>query len=294
MKILPGRIEKFFVGKAAEGNKRKFIHEQERIISHLQQFRIVKEKLPVKMVSFSGQKHKADQIYSLASFYINVGVPVEWLIISDGTYNDNDRLELELIPGVKMVNWFDFKEVTNETLLLYGQKVPFGKRLHAYINQPLDITTIFTDTDILFFPSLKNKLSFLSATPDNWFLSDHGPEYMEPYYWEKINKRLKHYLNAGFLVMNRKPDWNIALDYICNRQDFADWGYLTEQVAINLMFDKEKDNYPLDKENFIFNNRDCFHLYHEPDYSKVSMRHFAGKQARVKMWQLNWQQVLNL
>jgi len=50
----------------------------------------VKCEAKFNVLSFSGSKQFADQLYSIASFYRNVGRPNSWFIYNDGSYKDDE------------------------------------------------------------------------------------------------------------------------------------------------------------------------------------------------------------
>jgi hypothetical protein len=248
-------------------------------------------KIPFHFVSFSGAKTFYDQLLSILSFYYNVGSPISWTIYSDGTYSPSQISIFYKFNFVKLVNWDSNLKIKYKGLLDFGKKFIWGNRLHAYLNHTVSPTTIFLDSDILFYKGFSIYLSIINKS--NWYIQDTGP-HLDKYYFTKYKENDNHFINAGFLVINESPNWGLAVDYIVNRNDKdCSWEHFTEQAAINYMIKNDSTFHPLSEEKFILSCKDSFDIYHKFDIKKIALRHYVSP-VRHKMWQYPWKKILGI
>ncbi len=244
--------------------------------------------IPFTIISMSGSKYLADQLYSICSFFVNAGMPQKWIVFSDGSYTAEERSLLSKIPFVEVrdihTNKYDIDKA-------YFDQYPLLKKLAAYSQLSIDSTTILTDSDILFFPAFKKYESVFSA--HNWYLADEDRFYFDDDYLVENNADM-YGTNTGFIVLNTKPDWSIATNYIFNKlRNKNPFGHWSEQTAIHLMIRQAQDFLPLDPRKFVLSGKDSFKISVEPLWKDIALRHFVGP-VRHKMWQANWKHVLGL
>src|SRR5687767_3055815 len=98
----------------------------------------------IHLYSFSGNSSLYDQILSIRSFLHHVGVPEKWTIFSDGTLTDKN---------CKLLQEFDFVLVRREAEKWAGLSW-MEKKFRCYSSVMIKKTSIFLDSDILFFPGL--------------------------------------------------------------------------------------------------------------------------------------------
>ena len=192
-----GRFQKAIAKKIAEVNKRKF-NENLNILCAKKYDTII----DLHVVSMSGNLFFLDQLYSLLSFVSNVGEPLKWTIYSDGTYTKEQIEKLMSFNFVEVIYRESSKSILPDSIIKVH---PFLKRLDYYANHELKGTTIFCDSDILFYSGFKNYIKTLKSK--NWYLADESAIYFDKEYLE-LNENNMFGVNAGFLIINTQIEWN--------------------------------------------------------------------------------------
>lgn len=247
-------------------------------------FKSNKEGVPFAVVSMSGSKVLWDQVYSICSFYINAGRPLLWTIFSDGTYTREEIDLLQSIPFVR-VNEIDTTTIPLDATLF--QNHPLLKKLAAYSSIKIDRTTLFCDSDILFFPDFKNYTGCFAN--GNWYLPDNDRVYLDKEYLDK-NIPCMFGVNSGFLVLNDPFNWNKTWEYIYDRVNKGlSIGHWSEQTAIHVVVTGSDNFFALDPRKFLAGGGDSFKL--SVFWENLALRHFVGP-VRHKMWQASWKKVL--
>ena len=140
-----GRIKRLISSHLAKKSTFLFQHKYKDLIEQ------IPKHLPIdfEVVSFSGSKQFNDQLYSILSFFYNVGIPLKWTVYSDGTYTENEK---EIMTSVKNVV---FKEVDttgfDDNWNLMFDANPTLKKIAILSKLNIIRTTIFVDSDVLFF-----------------------------------------------------------------------------------------------------------------------------------------------
>lgn len=276
-----GRIKRKIVEQISASNKESFLKWQSQ---HLPK---TTGDINYDLVSFSGAKAFADQLLSIYTFYRNVGKPVSWKIYSDDTYSQEQILALESIEGVKVLPFRFDAEVLPSTAL---SKYPTLKKVEILNQLNYSRTTVFTDSDILFYPSFKKYIDLINQK--NWYLVDEGNGYFDNELFTEYPV-INHPFNFGLLVINEQPDLRILNEYIASRINANQLNYWSDQTGFQLMIIKNKSFEPLPKEEFKVGGNDSFRLSHCVDYNKIALRHFVGP-VRHKMWQYSWKKVLSV
>lgn len=277
-----GRYKRKIAKRVAQRNKSRF--EKRFDTRHL----LAKNSslVNVAVVSFSGVASFQDQLYCIASFVRNVGKPVQWTVYTDGSHTTRQLQQLNEIPfvQVKKVN------VEGKCIAAYClNEYPLLKKLIAFSEHPIEGTTLFCDSDVLFFPVFKTYLDAIKQR--NWFLPDEDVNYFDEEYLAENHPRMFG-INTGFMVLNDQPDWSIALHYVQQRiENKLAIGHWSEQTGIHKMVIESPDFNALDPRKFVLAGTDSFRISIHPDWQKIALRHFVGP-IRHKMWQTNWQKVL--
>jgi len=280
-----GRLKKYIAFQIAAKNKAEFSINISYLISNL-------PKTPVKnieLVSYSGSKYFLDQLLSIFSFYYNYGIPEKWIIFSDGTYTNE---EVDIFKSIKNVEikHFDFGFLPLSITSQFD-KFPTLKKLYIFSNINIISTTIFIDSDIIFYQSCKKYLNDISN--DNFYIEDESNYYFDEEYL-KTNSNIQHPLNLGMIILNTRPDWNVALDYLQKKIYSNELDYWSDQTAMHILAtDPTLKFVPLNKYKFVVGGNDNFKICHSCDYSSIAVRHFVGP-IRHKMWQYSWKKVLGL
>lgn len=280
-----GRLAKWYSKKMGSSNFADFEKNIGRLIDGIPDNGV---PLPMQVVSFSGSKTLTEQLYSTLSFYYNIGRPSSWTVYSDKSHTEREIALLQGIPGLKVLAWDAALYRRFDGLFEFGKFSIWGNRLHAYLNHPIRETTIFTDSDMLFFQGFTQFLPLIQS--GNWFMPDNYPHF-DAYYFFRFGKALPPYLNAGFLIFNKAPSWDIAVDYILNRPDRGSWEHFTEQASIHRMFQHDGDYELLDENNFILKGTDSFKFGTDFKPENIAVRHYVST-VRHKMWQMRWRKIL--
>jgi hypothetical protein len=281
-----GRSIKWLTSKVADANKASFLKDLKILYKADRQM----EKLPLEIVSFSGKKGFADQCYSILSFLRNVGEPVAWTIYNDGTYDQEEINLFQTLPWVAVVPYVKNIQEAPEIIVRFSEKDIWGKRLVAYMTHRLSITTIFTDSDILFYQEFKKIIPLIRT--GNWFMNDTGPNF-DSFYCASGLAASSPYLNAGFLIFNSPPKWDILIKYIDDRMKAGNVEHYTEQTAVHKMMVETGQGKTLDENLFILNASDHFTWRVHFAIDKIALRHFVSP-VRHKMWQTSWKKVLGI
>ena len=276
-----GRYKRKWIELVAAKNKGSFLQWQQ---SHLP---ATKKESAYTVVSFSGGKWFADQLYSLYSFYINVGKPKQWLIYNDGTYSEMQLQALSKIERVTICN-LDSSAARLPQIAL--QKFPTLNKVEIVSKHISEKKIILIDSDILFYKQFNaHENSYLAA---NYFLVDEGNRYFDCDFLAE-NPSIEQPFNFGLLLLNNRFNMESVYSYLEERFSAGVLGYWSDQTAFQKLIMRDKSFLPLDKELFKVGGGDSFHFSHCVDYNKIALRHFVGP-VRHKMWQYSWKKVLGL
>jgi hypothetical protein len=238
-------------------------------------------QIDITVYSFSCERDLPEQVVSIRSFIRNIGIPERFIVISDGSYSDSSckllrriHPSVEVIPVSKLIR-DDLPQCVNS----YAQIHPLGKKLAALMSIPVNGTTIYTDSDILFFPGgidlnkytnldykICHYLPDCSASLDERLIYDES---------EKLNS-----VNAGFLLFNHELDWNLAIERLTNIQDKPI--YFTEQTVVHLTIHHNQGK-PFCSQKYILNVEDQFIYPDKFASSEIALRHYVN-DVRHKFW----------
>lgn len=252
----------------------------------MQSLDILTKNIPAKsypaiVISMSGKKFLEDQLFSMFSFYYNVGIPTSWILYNDGTYADEELKILMTLPNVEIRN------IHVEKFPDAVRRFPTLMKLSVLSRIKPEGPVIYTDSDILFFSSFADSVSpFIGR---NCYLVDESAGFFDGHL--PLNVPVDFPLNLGLMILNSVPDWNYVWEYVEERIKNGQLTYWSDQTACHLMAVRCKF-IPLPPENFIVKGNDSFTLKHSADYRHAALRHFVGP-VRHKMWQLNWKSVLH-
>jgi hypothetical protein len=275
-----GRTIRYFTGVIGNKNKQYFISA-----FNPNWLNEVKSEANFNVLSFSGSKQFADQLYSISSFYRNVGKPNSWVIYNDGSYKHEELEVFSSIKGVKVLDIF----IGEGSLPLFWFK-QYPTLLKVEILRELkdfSDTILFTDSDVLFYKKFKNFTHQFAS--DNWYIVDEGKGYFDTSF-DLPARELP--LNFGFLVLNKPSNWNFIFTYLNEQIVRGQLHYWSDQTGAHLLAQKEKFSF-MPIESFVVGGKDSFKLSHDVNYNKIALRHFVGP-VRHKMWQYSWKKVLDI
>ena len=281
IRVMKGRLIKWTVNKIAEYRKDSFKSSFNPVWLNS-----IPSNVNFTVVSFSGKKQFLDQLFSIASFYRNIGKPESWTIYNDGTYTDEELDIFHRIERICIKEISSFRKELPEASL---KKFPTLQKIEILKNISPNSPVIFTDSDILFYKGLRRYEKMLEQ--HNWYIADEGFSYFDTDYIAN-NATDMEPLNLGFMVLNSKPKWGPVLDYIVGKFNEGRLSYWTDQTACHIMAQNEKFKV-LSKEEFVVGGNDSFKFKSASDYNRIALRHFVGP-VRHKMWQYSWKKVLEI
>ena len=240
------------------------------------------QKVPFITYSFSCERDLCEQVLNIRSFIRNVGIPEKFVVISDGTYSDKSRNLLKKISSC--VEVVDIKKIIKvsfpQYVYEYADSHAMGKKFAALMSIPIELPTIYTDSDIIFFPSADELITLGQSTNNQpRYLLDCIPS---------LDKRLLYNesemfypVNAGFMLLKQPINWEIALERLSHFQ--GNPNHHTEQTLVHLALHRN-NALPLCHSKFILSVSDQF-IY--PDIyagNNIALRHYVNN-IRHKMWQ---------
>jgi hypothetical protein len=275
-----GGITKRICQKLADKHKKEFrnlILKKERVFTY------ANRPINFEMISFSGATAFEDQLLSIYSFVHYAGVPIKWIIYSDGSYTQThtDIFKREF-PFVALVNWDVNSKNTNEELLKdYISKYGTAKKVtliagHQYVNP-----TIFIDSDIVFYPNIAAYLNNPLLSKGLWYVPDAIGNVS---HFIAETKDSIYPFNFGMLIMDGSFNFDDVYSYLEALK--GQYAYFSDQSAFEYAFRKQGAQI-LDPRQFIIDTEDQFDFsmkYHPGD---MAMRHYTGP-IRHKMWQKGW------
>ena len=277
-----GSLNRKIVAFIGNKNKRSFEKNIPRLVENLS-LKSNGLKLPLHLVSFSGEKFLNDQLYSILSFYWNVGLPLKWTIFDDGSYTAKSIELLNRIPNLEFIH-YDKQDIPPGYPV---EQYPPLKKIFLYRTIEIDQTTIFVDSDVLFFKPFRDFIPVLQKT--SWFLPDEHYGYFDPSYVESIPFDM-YPCNLGLLIFNAAPDWSKVTGYIDEQLNHKNGIMIwTDQTAFHKLTREYNGIMPLDPRYFIVSGTDSFKIGADFNYTKIAVRHFVGP-VRHKMWQIDWRQ----
>ena len=276
-----GRFKRKWIEHIAELNKASFLQWQQ---FHLPSATNQSEYI---VISFSGSKWFADQLYSLYSYYRNVGKPKEWVIYNDGTYNE---IQLQSLRRIESVIVCDLNLIVSRLPQEALKKFPTLNKVEIVAKHISDEKTIIADSDILFYKQFNALVN--SDSKSNYFLVDEGNRYFDKDFLVE-NPSIEQPFNFGLLILHCRFNMESIYNYVedCYRAGVLD--YWSDQTAFQKLMMQDKCFHSLDRELFKVGGCDSFHLSHCVDYNKIALRHFVGP-VRHKMWQYPWEKVLDI
>ncbi|MDZ8239550.1 MAG: hypothetical protein RMZ69_20775 [Nostoc sp. ChiQUE01a] len=239
------------------------------------------QQVPISIYAFSCERDLPEQVASIRSFIRHVGIPDTFTVISDGSYTDSScNLLRRIHPCVQVVLLQNFLRTDlPQCVLDYAQLHPLGKKLSALMSIPINGTTIYTDSDILFFPGGVDLINLSNSDkkyslylPDCFTSLDERVLYNDS---EKSNP-----VNAGFILFSHELDWSFAIERLGNLQEYPT--YFTEQTIVHLTMHQNHAE-PLCSKKYVLNVEVQF-IYPDKFANKnIALRHYVS-DVRHKFW----------
>lgn len=237
--------------------------------------------LPFDVISFSGSRDLEEQALSILSFAINAGIPQRWTLYSDGSHSrEETRLIQNYFPFVHVSLWNEHEQkLTSHQIRMLNDYIhlsPAARKVTLLSCHPYERQTIYTDSDILFYPASGKQMMEDQYRKGFWYMSDVG--------WGALDSRVEKEgtvpLNFGFLILNGSFKFDAVFSYL-NRIS-PGFHYFSDQTAFHIAF-QEQDGKALDPAKFVLDVSDQFDFGYVRKQD-MSVRHFVTP-VRHKMWQ---------
>ncbi|MEH2306495.1 hypothetical protein [Nostoc sp.] len=238
-------------------------------------------QVPVSIYALSCERDLPEQVASIRSFIRHVGIPETFTVVSDGSYTDSScNLLRRIHPCVQVILLQNFLRTDlPQCVLDYAQLHPMGRKLSALMSIPVNGTTIYTDSDILFFPGGIDLID-LSKSDEKYslYLPDCSMSLDERIIYNESEK--SNPVNGGFILFRHEFDWSFAIERLANLQEVP--SYFTEQTIVHLTMHHNHGK-PLCSNKYVLNVEDQF-IYPDKSASKnIALRHYVS-DVRHKLW----------
>ncbi|MCL6751982.1 hypothetical protein KBT16_13820 [Nostoc sp. CCCryo 231-06] len=238
-------------------------------------------QVPVSVYAFSCERDLPEQVASIRSFIRNVGIPDTFAVVSDGSYTESScNLLRRVHPCVKVILLQNFlRKDLPQCVLDYAQLHPLGKKLSALMSIPVNGATIYTDSDILFFPGGIDLIN-LSKSDDKYslYLPDCSISLDDRIIYDDSEK--SNPVNGGFILFRHEFDWSFAMERLANLQEAPT--YFTEQTIVHLTMHHNHGK-PLCTNKYVLNVEDQFIYPDKSASKKTALRHYVN-DIRHKFW----------
>ena len=252
-------------------------------LSNLVSFPIAQERqVPIKVYALSCERDLPEQVASLRSFLRYVVIPKTFTIMSDGSYTEESiKLLRRVHPcvDVQLLTKFQRDDLP-QSVYEYASQQAMGKKLAALMSIPIEESTLYTDSDILFFQGASDLAELASASEDvnTYYLPDCKSSFDKRLIYEDIEQQ--NPINAGFILFKKALDWDVSVQRLTDLPEPPN--YFSEQTIVNLTI-KQNHGIALSPEKYIMNVDDQFMYPDKFSNKKIAMRHYVS-DIRHKFW----------
>ncbi|MDY6781746.1 MAG: hypothetical protein SW833_04185 [Cyanobacteriota bacterium] len=237
--------------------------------------------VPISAYALSCERDLPEQVASIRSFLRHVGIPTTFAIISDGSYTQNSLNLLEQIhPCVKIIPLTQFAGTDlPQAVYTYAKQNPMGKKLAAILSIPVVGSTLYIDSDILFFPKAAELVELATARDrKSYYLPDETHALDERIL--KNDSEKVHPVNGGFILFKDNLDWSLAMERFLAMKTAPN--YFTEQTMVHLTL-HENHALPLCPRSYIMARDDEFIYRDRYAGDTIVLRHYVSP-VRHKFW----------
>jgi hypothetical protein len=247
-----------------------------------QTIRVARE-LPFNVFAYSGENTLPEQVASIRSFLTCAGRPKQFVIVSDGSYTSASIELLEKIDKTVRVQTTPspLPPGLPNAIQSYLTTHPTGKQLALLMSLPANGPTLYTDSDVLFFPRA-SELAELSRTQSisALYLADYqfsGDERLIRDPSEKQNPA-----NTGFVFFFHKLDWSRGLERL--QMLSGEPNFFTNQTVMHFCM-HANGAVALDPSKFVLQVDDQFIYRDRYAGPSLAIRHYVNP-IRHKFWTL--------
>ena len=241
----------------------------------------VSRELAFDVFAYSGENTLPEQVASIRSFLANAGRPKQFTVVSDGTYSRSSvelleridncvRVERDAPPLPPGLPQNVHTRLTNHFT---------GRQLALIMSLPMDRPTLYTDSDVLFFPQAK-QLADLSRTQSvsAFYLPDYQFSGDERLVRDAREKEVS--VNMGFLFLFQKLDWSLGLERL--KMLTGTPNFFTTQTVVHFCMHANGAR-PFDPRKFILQVDDEFIYGDAHAGPSIAIRHYVNP-IRHKFW----------
>jgi hypothetical protein len=240
-----------------------------------------KIRIPVDVYSMSCERDLPEQVASICSFIRYVGIPDRFYIVSDGSYTKKScALLCKIHPCVEVLH-IENLIVKNlpKNVYKYASQHAMGKKLAVLLSLPIHKATIYTDSDILFFPGATDLADIVTSNDrTSRYLPDCAIKMDERVIYDDVEKL--NPVNGGFIIFKEKPNWEFALERLSKLSDLNN--YFTEQTLVHLTM-HYNHAMPLCSQKYILSVIDQFIYQDKFANREIALRHYVS-DIRYKFW----------
>ncbi len=241
----------------------------------------MERELSLSVSSYSGESTLPEQVASIRSFLTHAGRPKQFTVVSDGSYTSASIELLEKIDNCVRVQRTapNLPRRLPEKVQSYLTSHFTGKQLASIMSLPADGPTLYTDSDVLFFPRARELADLSKAqSVSAYYLADYqfsGDERLVRDPTEREDP-----VNMGFLLLFQKLDWSLGLERLQMLNGTPN--FFTTQTVVHLCM-HANCTAALDPRKYVLQADDQF-IYHDRYAgSSISMRHYVNP-VRHKFW----------
>jgi hypothetical protein len=241
----------------------------------------VARELPFDVFAYSGENTLPEQVASIRSFLTYAGRPKQFVVASDGSYTSTSIELLEKIDNCVRVQ----RTAPNLPLRLPEKVRSYltshftGKQLASIMSLPIDGPTLYTDSDVLFFPEAI-RLADLARTKSvsAYYLADYQFSGDERLIRDAVEKQ--NPANMGFLLLFQKLDWSLGLERLQMLNGTPN--FFTTQTVVHLCM-HGNGAVALAAQKFVLQVDDQFIYRDRYATNSIAMRHYVNP-VRHKFW----------
>jgi len=238
-------------------------------------------ELPFDVFAYSGESSLPEQVASIRSFLIHAGRPEQFTVVSDGSYT---RASIELL--CKIDNCVRVQTTAPPLPAALPEKVQSfltnhftGKQLTLIMSLPANGPTLYTDSDVLFFPGAKELVDLAKTqSVSAFYLPDYQLSTDERLIRDATEK--KNPVNMGFLFLFHPLDWSRGVERLQMLDGVPN--FFTTQTVVHLCM-HANGGAAFDRTKFVLEADDQF-IYRDRYASDlIAMRHYVNP-VRHKFW----------
>jgi hypothetical protein len=241
----------------------------------------VPRELSLEVFAYSGENTLPEQVASIRSFLTYAGRPKHFTVVSDGSYTERSVELVEKIDRCVRIQRMpppvppDLPEKTR----LYLTKHHTGKQLALIMSLPQDGPTLYTDSDVLFFPGARQIADLVQTqSVSALYQADFQFSGDDRLILDPVEKQSP--ANTGFLFLFRKLDWSLGLERLQMLK--GEPNFFTNQTVTHLCMHANGAR-ALDPRKFVLQLDDQTVYRDRYAGPAITMRHYVNP-VRHKFW----------